>query len=153
MRAKRTIAVTAALLGLTAVMVSPASAVSAGSWKAYGNTNPITSSPHNWVCASSQAVTTNVVAQVCTIRSSGGGSAQGAVIVRNNRAGLYSTTATVDLWTEGRGQIDIWECPSSGVAANSWSVCFGRSQSVPSTDLANSFGSAGSKYLGVSGPA
>ena len=150
MSARRTIAIITALLSLGLVTAGTASAAT-GSWKAYGNTNPITSSPHTWVCASSQAVTTNVVAQVCVIRSSGGGSAQGAVIVRNNRAGLYSTTARVDLWTADRGQIGIWDCPSSGVGANSWSVCFGRSQSVPSTDLANSFGWAGSKYLGVTG--
>ncbi|WP_030478488.1 hypothetical protein [Lentzea albidocapillata] len=150
MRAKRTIAVIAAFLGLTAMAVSPASAA-AGSWKAYGNTNPITSSPHTWACAGSKTIGTDVLAQVCAIRSSSGGSAQGAVIVRNNRPGLFSTTAMVDLWTQGRGQLGIWECPSSGVAGNSWSVCFGRSQSVPSSDLANSFGSARDVYLGVSG--
>ena len=152
MRAKRTIAVTAVLLGLTVMTVSPASAA-AGNWKAYGNTNPITSSPHTWVCAGSKAVTTNVVAQVCAIRSASGGSAQGAVIVRNNQSGLFSATALVDLWSAGRGQMGIWECPSSGVGANSWSVCFGRSQSVPSSDPANSFGWAKDKYLGVTGPA
>ena len=150
MSVRRTIAVITALLGLTLVTAGPASA-SAGSWKAYGNTNPITSSPHRWACAGSKAIATDVVAQVCAIRSSGGGSAQGAVIVRNNRSGLFSTTAMVDLWTQARGQLGIWECPSSGVGANSWSVCFGRSQSVPSTDLANSFGTAHDVYLGVSG--
>jgi len=86
-----------------------------------------------------------------TIAVISGGSAQGAVIVRNNRSGLFSTTALVDLWTQGRGQLGIWECPSSGVGANSWSVCFGRSQSVPSTGLANSWGSAHDVYLGTSG--
>jgi hypothetical protein len=150
MRAKRTIAVTAVLLGLTALTVSPASAA-AGSWKAYGNTNPITSSPHKWVCAGSKSIATDVLAQVCVIRSSSGGSVQGAVIVRNNRSSGFSTTATVDLWTRDRGQLGIWDCPSSGVALNSWSVCFGRSQSVPSSDPANSFGWARDVYLGATG--
>lgn len=150
MRAKRTIAVTAALLGLTALMVSPASAA-AGSWKAYGNTNPITSSPHKWVCAGSKSIATDVLAQVCVIRSSGGGSAQGAVIVRNNRSSAFSTTARVDLWTAEHGQFDWWYCTSSGVGANSWSVCFGRSQAVPSSNLANSTGFAREQYLGITG--
>jgi len=150
MRDRRTIAVITVLLGLAVVTAAPASAAT-GSWKAYGDTNPITSSPHTWVCAASRTIATNVLAQVCVIRSSSGGSVQGAVIVRNNRSSAFSTTASVDLWTENKGQIAWWECPSSGVGATSWSVCFGRSQSVPSSDLANSTGFARDMYLGVTG--
>jgi hypothetical protein len=150
MSSRRTIAIIAALLGLTVATAAPASAAE-GSWKAYGNTNPITSSPHKWVCAGSKSIATDVLAQVCVIRTASGGSAQGAVIVRNNRSSAFSTTARVDLWTAEHDQFDWWYCTSSGVGANSWSVCFGRSQAVPSSNLANSTGFAREQYLGVTG--
>ncbi|WP_330272485.1 hypothetical protein OG205_37055 [Lentzea sp. NBC_00516] len=150
MSVRRTIAVITALLGLILVTAGPASAAT-GSWQAYGNTNPITSSPHKWVCASSKAIATDVLARVCVIRTASGGSAQGAVIVRNNRSSAFSTTARVDLWTAEHGQFDWWYCTSSGVGANSWSVCFGRSQAVPSSNLANSTGYARELPLGFTG--
>ncbi|MDX8032507.1 hypothetical protein SK803_20025 [Lentzea sp. BCCO 10_0856] len=126
MRAKRTIAVISALLGLILSTAVPASAAT-GTWVPYGNDNPITGSASKWVCAASKTISTNVVAQVCAIRSPNSGDyVQGAVIVRNNRSSLFSTTASVEV--RDRFTLDtlgIWECPSSGVGANSWSVCFG----------------------------
>ncbi|MFI0895025.1 hypothetical protein [Streptomyces sp. NPDC020983] len=126
MRVTRTIAgATAALtavLGLSLATAGSASAAGGGSWHAYGNTNPITSSSSTWVCGTTKTVASEVGAQVCAIRAPGGGAVQGAVIVRNNRSSAYSTSAEVTLhdWSA-----DVtWGCASSGVAANSWSVCF-----------------------------
>ncbi|MQS37689.1 hypothetical protein FFZ77_19240 [Streptomyces katsurahamanus] len=144
MRAARTVAgstaIITAALGLGLATASPAAAVE-GNWRAYGNTNPITSSSSTWRCADSRVIATNVSAQVCAIRSSGGGSVQGAVIVRNNRSSLYSVQAWMDLNNSSAGGLGFWTCSSSGVGANSWSVCFGRtisfSGSVTSVGTAN----------------
>ncbi|WP_103334715.1 hypothetical protein [Amycolatopsis sp. CA-126428] len=140
----------AAGLGLGVATASPASAAESGSWHAYGNTNPITSSSADWQCAGSKALAANVVAQVCAIRSAGGGAVQGAVIVRNNRAALYSVDAAMDLYTTSGSPLGIWACASSGVGANSWSVCFGRS--VAWSGRVNSVGAANGVNLGVSPP-
>ncbi|MFG1714604.1 hypothetical protein [Micromonospora sp. NPDC049203] len=120
----RLVTVTTAVLTLGAVTAAPAAA-DAGSWRAYGNTNPITSSSSTWRCGSTHAIATDMVAQVCAIRSAGGGAVQGAVIVRNNRSSLGPAAASVSLWNVYRENRGSWTCPSSGVAANSWSVCFG----------------------------
>jgi hypothetical protein len=130
MRATRTIAGLAAITAsvcLTLASAVPASAAP-GSWVAYGNTNPITGSSSKWVCAGSKAIAENMMAQVCAIRSrSGRGDlVQGAVIVRNNRSSVASASARVVMWTS-IGKYDEWICSSSGVAAHSWSVCFGSS--------------------------
>ena len=117
-------AIITAALGLSLATAGPASAAD-GSWRAYGNTNPITSSSSTWKCASTVKIATSVGAQVCAIRSSSGGAVQGAVIVRNDRDSLYSVSATVGLYNSSGVSIGIWSCPSSGVGANSWSVCFG----------------------------
>jgi hypothetical protein len=140
----------AAGLGLTLATAGSASAAVAasGSWHAYGNTNPITSSSATWHCAGSKALATSVVAQVCAIRSAGGGAVQGAVIVRNNRAALYSVDAAMDLFTSSGTDLGIWECASSGVAANSWSVCFGRT--LTQSRAVNSVGAAKGVDLGTS---
>ncbi|MEA5360926.1 hypothetical protein VA596_15365 [Amycolatopsis sp., V23-08] len=135
-------------LGLSLAAAGPAAAAETGSWHAYGNTNPITSSASTWHCAGSKAVTTSVVAQVCAIRAPGGGSVQGAVIVRNNRAGLYSLSAAMDLYSSSGTKLGIWTCASSGVAANSWSVCFGRT--LPHGGAVDSVGRAGDVDLGES---
>jgi hypothetical protein len=152
MRVRRVVAgltaIITAVLGLSLATVGPAAATESGSWRAYGNTNPITSSSSTWHCAITQPIGTNVGAQVCAIRSAGGGAVQGAVIVRNNRASLYSVTAAMDLYTSSNIYLGDWVCPSSGVGANSWSVCFGRTltQSSP----VNSAGAANGAYLGIS---
>lgn len=140
---------TAAFLGLSLTMAGTASAA-AGTWVPYGNDNPIIGSPATWKCAGSRTVATNVIAQVCAIRSKSGGSVQGAVIVRNNRSGLFSTTAEMDLQDVNSGsELGLWSCASSGVAANSWSVCFGKTIAWGQT--VNSAGWAKGVYLGISG--
>jgi hypothetical protein len=127
MSSRRTIAIITALLGLSLVTVGPASA-SSGNWRAYGNTNPITSSSSQWQCGGSRSIAGSVVAQVCVIRSAGGSGwgVQGAVIVRNNRSSAFSATASMRVYDSFNVElIDEWDCSSSGLAANSWSVCFG----------------------------
>lgn len=127
-RVVASVAVIAAFLGLSLATAGTAAAAT-GTWRAYGNTNPITSSSSTWECASSRTIATNVVAQVCVIRSPGGDHVQGAVIVRNNRSSLYAMTAAVDLRINPPDVVvDVWNCPRSGVGANSWSVCFGGSR-------------------------
>jgi hypothetical protein len=154
MRVTRVVAglatIVTAVLGLSLVTAGSASAAVSGSWRAFGNTNPITSSASTWHCGSTSTVDSSVLAQVCAIRSSGGGAVQGAVIVRNNRASLYSATATMDLFTSsgvpvGQG---IWTCPSSGVGANSWSVCFG--QTLTQSSSVDSVGAVNGVGLGIS---
>lgn len=127
-----------AVLGLSLATAGSASAAGGGSWHAYGNTNPITSSSSTWVCGDTKTIASGVGAQVCAIRSVGGGSVQGAVIVRNNRSALYSASAEVTLhdWSASI----TWGCASSGVAANSWSVCF--TTTLPDDYLVYASGSA-----------
>ncbi len=141
-------AVITAALGLGLATAGPGAATESGSWRAYGNTNPITSSTSTWHCASSRTVATNVVAQVCAVRAPGGGAVQAAVIVRNNRSSLYSVEAGMDLYTSSGTYQGDWLCQSSGVGANSWSVCFGRT--LPQSSPVNSAGFANSTSLGVS---
>lgn len=144
---QRIVVVLTSVVAMLLLSVGVATAES-GSWRAYGNTNPITSSPSTWGCASSTAVATNVIAQVCAIRSAGGDAVQAAVIVRNNRASLYSVQAAMDLYTLFGIKLGDWVCPSSGVGANSWSVCFGRT--INETSLVNSAGAANGVSLGIS---
>lgn len=145
MGAGTTVAITA-VLGASLATAGPAAAAD-GTWHAYGNTNPVTSSSSTWHCASTKEVADDVHAQVCAIRSSGGGSVQAAVIVRNDRSSFYSAAAFMDLRTSSAG-LGNWSCASSGVGANSWSVCFGKTltQSSP----VSSAGSAEAVSLGVS---
>ncbi|SMC83631.1 hypothetical protein SAMN05661093_01938 [Kibdelosporangium aridum] len=120
-------AVIAAVLGLSlATAGSAAAADEAGQWRSYGNTNPVTSSPSTWRCAGTQIVIIDVVAQVCAIRTIAGGDVQGAVIVRNNLSGVYSVTARMSVVNSSGDVLGNWRCPPSGVGANSWSVCFGK---------------------------
>jgi hypothetical protein len=120
-------AIITAALGLSMAAAGPASAADGvGTWVHYGNTNPITSSASTWRCGPTQTVEAGVVAQVCAIRSAARNSAQAAVIVRNNLGASYST----DAWMRLRNSADSsiagnWDCDSTGVAANSWKVCFG----------------------------
>ncbi|MDF3142985.1 MULTISPECIES: hypothetical protein [unclassified Streptomyces] len=121
-------AIITAALGLSMAAAGPASAADGvGTWVHYGNTNPITSSASTWRCGPTQTVEeTGMVAQVCAIRSASGNSAQAAVIVRNN----LGTSQSTDAWMRLRNSADssiagTWDCDSTGVAANSWKVCFG----------------------------
>ena len=117
------------VLGLSLATAGTATA-DTGYWRPYGNTNPITSSSSTWECGSSlRLYGTNVVAQTCAIKSPRGTAAQAAVIVRNNQSSTYIISAATDLRRTGTGAgtiLGVWHCPSSGVAANTWSVCFGR---------------------------
>jgi hypothetical protein len=118
-------AVVTAVLGLSLVTAGPAAAAT-GVWRAYGNTNPITSSPSTWRCGVTTPLDTNVSAQPCAIRASGGLAVQVAVIVRNSRSSLYAVEAAVELWDYTANEIrGRWVCARSGVGAHSWSVCFG----------------------------
>ena len=135
-----------AVLGLSLATAGPAAAAE-GSWRPYGNTNPITSSPATWRCASTEEIATNVAAQVCAVRSEGGGAVQGAVIVRNNRSSSYRVQAEMYLYNSS-GQLGYWECSSSGVGANSWSVCFGRT--ISQNGSVYSPGAANGENLGTS---
>lgn len=141
-------AVVAAVLGVSLVTAAPAAAAESGTWNAYGNTNPITSSPSQWQCAGSRTVVTSVIAQVCAIRSVAGSHVQGAVVVRNNRSSVYSVRAVVHLYTSAGTELGVWTCPLSGVAANSWSVCFGRT--LAWSGRVRATGYANDVYLGTS---
>jgi hypothetical protein len=107
-------------LGFTSVL--PAAVAETGAWRAYGNTNPITSSRSNWHCGKTIQVGYKVVSQVCIVTTPDGRSIQGAVIVRNNNSYLYNVNAQVTVYANRNGS---WNCPRSNVAKNSWSVCFG----------------------------
>ncbi|MBM2619435.1 hypothetical protein JIG36_28165 [Actinoplanes sp. LDG1-06] len=141
-------AVATGVLGLTLLTAGPAAAAT-GNWRPYGNTNPITSSPSTWLCASTKTVTTDILAQVCVIRTPypDTSNVQGAVIVRNNRSSLFSVQAAVDLSNQGGPFIDRWTCRSSGVAAHSWSVCFGAT--IPNAFRTQARGGANGVDLGV----
>lgn len=144
--------VVTAVLGLNVIATGPAQAALEGVWRPYGNKNPISTSESTWRCHSTKTVVTNVLAQVCAVRTPGGEGVQAAVIVRNNRSGLYSISAWADLVTapaSGGETIAAWECPSSGVAANSWSVCFGATERE--RDPVSSHGVAGGVDLGITG--
>ena len=148
MRVRRAVAglaaVSIAVVGLSLGSAVPASATTLdGKWRAYGNVNPISSSPDTWSCHGSKTVVPNVFAQVCVIRNSLGYSVAPAVIVRNNRPDLYYAAAGMDLWIDDNFVHD-WKCSSSGVATHSWSVCFGDAytelDTVRSTGWANNVG-------------
>lgn len=126
----------AVVLGLGLATAGPAAAAD-GSWKAYGNTNPITSSASDWTCGTTVTVSTSVLAQTCMVVSPSRASMQGAVIVRNNRSGIFTTNASVALFRPSGHQVmDTWKCRESGVGANSWSVCFGQTITYPGSTRA-----------------
>jgi hypothetical protein len=146
----RLTAVITAVLGLTLVTAGAAAAAteSVGVWHPYGNTNPITSSSSTWRCDTSTTVDTNVLAQVCAIRTPDGSFVQAAVIVRNNRSSLYAADAGMDLLTSGGTLMGDWGCPLSGVGAHSWSVCFG--ETLPTNSLVYARGIVNIQVLGIS---
>src|SRR3954447_7427281 len=136
MRVKRAAVGLAALItavvGLNLATTGPAAATirESGTWRPYGNTNPITSSSSTWHCSTSKLVTTDVNGQVCAVRAPGGDYGQVAALVRNNRSTSYSMGAVVDMANDS-GLYGQWACSTSGIAAHSWSVCFGRSHLTP----------------------
>ena len=103
-----------------------------GSWTPYGNTNPITSSKSTWKCGTSKTIDYLVSSQVCVVRTPDGTKIQGAIIVRNSNNYLYNANADVIVKESSSGYIvGDWYCSSSGVGANSWSVCFGETYPEP----------------------
>jgi hypothetical protein len=134
----------AAVLGIILATAGSASAAETGTWRAYGNTNPVTSSSSTWHCASTVNVSYTVKAQVCAIRSASGTGVQAAVIVRNNGTGLFVGPASMDLATR-TVYLGRWDCPAGwGVKPGTWSVCFGRTltQSSPVNSSGNLVGTA-----------
>ncbi|GAA4417242.1 hypothetical protein ACFQV2_30905 [Actinokineospora soli] len=73
------------------------------------------------------------------------------MIVRNNRSSLFSSDAEIFLYDVNPSRLGEWQCPSSGVAANSWSVCFGQTlihpNDVAASGFANSHGLVMSPYV------
>jgi hypothetical protein len=122
-------AVATAVLGLNLVTAGPAAAATyVGTWRAYGNTSPI-HGPSQWACGVTGNIEPDgsVIGQVCVIRTADRTGVQVAVIVRNNRNGLYGVNAAARMWDYDYGEpMDRWECARSGVAPHSWSVCFGQ---------------------------
>ena len=114
----------ALMLFSTAGALALSTTAAMASWRPYGNTNPITS---GWKCGTTGQVTTDgkVLGQVCTVRNADRRFVTGAVIVRNNNSYLYTTSAGMTVYFSNGNQKGRWTCSSSGVAANSWSVCFG----------------------------
>ncbi|PRY38924.1 hypothetical protein [Umezawaea tangerina] len=98
-------------------------AAATGSWVAYKK-SPFEVGTSTWHCGQTWPVGSNLLAQVCVVRTADEHYAQSAVIVRNNNSFLVGMTAQSDL-SRGDEFVDRWSCASSGVAANSWSVCFG----------------------------
>jgi hypothetical protein len=133
-------------LGLSLATATPAAAAS-GQWVRYGNTNPITSSPSTWRCNSSETIATNMVAQVCAVRSANETGVQGAVIVRNNASYGQGARAQVYLGN-GTSAIGNWNCDWGSVWSNSWSVCFG--PTLNRTSDHHAWGYANDNYLGDS---
>jgi hypothetical protein len=126
-------AVIIAVAGLVLVTAGPAAAAR-GRWKSYGNTNPISSSPSTWSCGRTRDIEFgdySVVAQSCAIRTPDGTGVQVAIIVRNNRSSLYGVAAQVTMNDSYEVRLGVWGCATSGVAPDSWSVCFGETRPSP----------------------
>jgi hypothetical protein len=145
------------LFSATGALALQATAAMAG-WTPYGNTNPITSTGGKWRCHSTVPISNNVGAQVCTIRFPSTdeypyGRIQGAVIVRNNNNYLYSTSANLTVHRENDLRIfGSGFCSSSGVGANSWSVCFGSRFSSAYGTRYLTVGYANNEDLGITWP-
>nr|AGS49718.1 hypothetical protein [uncultured bacterium esnapd14] len=137
-----------AVVALGLATGGPAVAAEPGNWHAYGNTNPITSSPSTWRCTPTQTVAPEVVAQACAVRSANGDAVQGAVIVRNNYPYRFAAWAAMDLYNLFEKHLGSWGCSTSNVAANSWSVCFGRT--FRQIDPVKTFGVTNNAILGRS---
>ena len=119
-----------AVAGLSLATATPAEAAT-GRWRAYGNTSPFVASPAHWACGTTYEFAVDVFAQTCAIRpDTRSRYAQGAVIVRNNRNGVFGAEAAVSL-SDISGFVDRWICSDSGVAAHTWSVCFGTTLDHP----------------------
>lgn len=117
-----------------------------GSWRSYGNTNPITSSKSSWKCGRTTSVGANFYAQSCTVRSADRLSIQGAIIVRNRTSSLRSASAVLSIFRRDAAYLGSWYCKSSGVGGNSWSVCFGNTFRHPSSVETSGFVNSSELY-------
>jgi hypothetical protein len=141
----RSAAVIIAVAGVGLAVAGPASASvppggnPLGTWHAFGNTNPISSSSSRWVCGITTQIGINVDAQVCVVESSDTISVQPAVIVRNDKPIEYNATAEMTLKETGiqNPRTFTYDCPQSGVASRSWSVCFGNTVRNPAEVFAS----------------
>ena len=95
-------------------------AVAVGTWRPSASTS-ITSA---WHCGTTLDHSL-WSAQNCVIVQSG--SYQSAIVVRNRSQALASVSARTKIVGNGI----VYQCPSSGVAASNYSVCFGATRSVP----------------------
>jgi hypothetical protein len=115
------VAVVTAVFGFSVVNAGPAAA-DPGVWRSF-KTSPTEAVYADWNCARTTPIETGVEAQACLIRSLYTGiDVQGAVIVHNRRDTLYPAEAA---FTTGSNGGPRWVCSRSGVAAKSWSVCYG----------------------------
>jgi hypothetical protein len=138
-----------AIVGLNVVAVGPAQASPYGTWRPY-RTSPINV---GWRCGATSTITTGVFAQACVIRSTAvTNRVQAAVIVQNRRSTGYSTWADASLMEDNVERSGIgegtWRCSSSGLAANSYSVCFGETEIF--ADFALAGGTVHNVILGYS---
>jgi hypothetical protein len=145
------------LFSATGALALQATAAMAG-WTPYGNTNPITSSSAKWRCQTTQPLAPYVGAQACTVRFPATVSVpyervRGAVIVRNSNNYLYSVSANLTVHRENDLRIfGSGFCSSSGVGANSWSVCFGSRFSSAYGTRYLTVGYANNEDLGITWP-
>jgi hypothetical protein len=116
------VAVVTAVFGFSVVNAGPAAA-DPGVWRSY-KTSPTSAVYADWNCATTTPIETGVEAQACLIRSLYTGiDVQGAVIVHNRRGTLYPAEAA---FTSNQFGAIQYVCSRSGVAPNSWSVCYGQ---------------------------
>lgn len=116
-----------AVFGATALVFTagPAAAEN-GVWRSYSS-DPTRIGTSTWECGyTDNRIASGVSAQVCAIRTANKERVQAAVIVHNRRTTAFSVKATAFLWdVKSLNSLGSWDCRSSGVGAESWSVCFG----------------------------
>ena len=98
--------------------------------------------------------TPDVIAQACAVKSATLTAAQVALIVRNNWSSLFGVSTAQELWMantygEMLFRLGAWNCPYSGVAAHSWSVCFGQTKSIQIGERVIASGTANTRPIGV----
>lgn len=111
--------VAAAAALVLAGLFTAQSASASGSWQPYPPGGFTT--PSNWTCGPSDNASP-FAAQTCTVRS--GNYVQTATIVSNG--GQFEAITSIYQWMENSKyvQLTAGSCSSSGIAANSVSVCF-----------------------------
>lgn len=126
---------------LAAVFTAQPASAAAGSWQPYGTSF---TTPSNWYC-SSTGNNTLISSQTCVVRS--GAYVQAATIVRNLSSSAVSVRVEDQaIQTEWGTRIGRGDCVSSGVAANSVSVCF-----TPTVEWASPVNAWGTVWQGNGG--